>query len=669
MQERLLWFLPPGSRPADRDSLRRAVLVVGGSLVVAAIAGTISAMQIAWGIPSSAIASGICALVALALPFAIRSTGRWRAAAVALVAAIWLPALAVGVISGGVMVASLYYLVLGAAIAAVTLGIRIGSLLGALNVVAVAAIYVAHARGAHVFAEVAPEVAMQSAMRGAFVFNLALAALVAAYELLRSAANRDSEENERRYRALADYGPDLIAELDSRGRLLHSSAGGAEIAGLLGGRSTVDGVHRDDRPALRDAVRLLETQPSIRVGPLRWLARSGEALWFEASLTRYRADKQQRILVVARDVSERIALEAQLRQSQKMQAVGQLGSGLAHDFNNLLMVVSGYAEVVSGRANGDPETLSAAHEIQRATEQGAALTRRLVGLSRPTPVARRELDLNLIARDSEKMLRVLLGEGIQLLLEIAPKPLVVSADAGELEQVLVNLVANARDALDTGGTVRIATTARGDRAALVVHDNGSGIEPALRERIFEPFFTTKRPGHGTGLGLYVVYNVISSLGGEVEVQSEPGAGTRVTLLLPLAERGARPESARSPRARAAGGTERILVVEDRPELRTLLRESLESAGYEVIVAADGVEALALNVQGRIGLVVTDIVMPRMGGVALVAGLREKRPELRALFISGNPGEPGRIDPRDRLMRKPFLIQDLRRAIREVLDAE
>jgi CheY-like chemotaxis protein len=350
-----------------------------------------------------------------------------------------------------------------------------------------------------------------------------------------------------------------------------------------------------------------------------------------------------------------------------MQAVGQLASGLAHDFNNLLTVLSGYAEVIAPRVQGDVVARTASQEILRASEQGAALTRRLLALSRPSTISRSAIDLNQVARDEERMLRVLLGESITLLLEVAPGEARVLADAGELEQILVNLVANARDALPNGGTVRVATHARGGRAALVVHDNGAGIEPALRERIFEPFFTTKQAGSGTGLGLYVVYSIVSGLGGEIDVQTEPRAGTRVTVYLPLLAPVGR-AAADVARAAAPGGRERVLVVEDQPELRVLLREALGRAGYQVIVAADGVEALALGVRDEIDLVVSDVVMPRMGGLALAAALREKRPELRVLFASGDPPELSRLDPRDRLLRKPFLITDLLRAVREVLDA-
>lgn len=479
MQARLLWFLPPEVRPADRDALRRALLVIGGCFVTAALATIIAAMQVAWGVGESALACAVGGVTALLLPFWVRRTGNWRIAAALLCAAVWLPSLSVAVLTGGGLIPPLYYLVFAAALAAVTLGYQVGIAIAVVNAVVLAAIYALAVSGAVFPFRVDTSVALHSAMRGAFIFNFALAALVAAYELLRNAAMRESQENERRYRALADYGPDLIAELDSRGRIVHSSVGGGSLSAALVGRSALDGIHRDDQPALGKVLRLLETQQSVRAGPLRWLTNKTDAIWFEASLTRFKAGDEWHMLVVARDVSERIALEAQLRQSQKMQAVGQLASGLAHDFNNLLMVISGYSEMLALRTKNDADALAALAEIQRAGDQGAALTRRLLALSRPSSIGRRTLDLGDVVRENERMLRVLLGESVALLLELAPGELRVRADAGEIEQILVNLVANARDALPGGGTVRVATLARAEHVALVVHDTAPACRPAF----------------------------------------------------------------------------------------------------------------------------------------------------------------------------------------------
>ncbi len=665
----LEWFLPEPVRPTDRDETRRALLTIAGCWISSSLAASIGAMQLAWGIPQSAAASFACAAAVAAIPFAVRATGRWRAAAFALAGGIWCASFAVAAATGGAMAPPLYYLVFAAAIAAVTVGFRAGIGISLASVLVIGVLYALRHAGFTFPVAVDAELALRSTMRGALLFNLALAALVGAYEVLRSAALRDSAENERRYRALADYGPDLIAEFDAEGHLVHSSAGGGALARGLADRSALDAIHREDLPLLRDAIRQLEQQPSVRVGPLRWLTSPTEWITFEASMTRFVVGKQFRVLVVARDVSARVALDAHLRQSQKMQAVGQLASGLAHDFNNVLMVISGYAELLESRTKNDPDAHAALEEVQRATDQGAALTRQLIALSRPQPGERRAVDLNALVRNNERMLRVLIGEAAKLMLELAPGELPVQAEPGELEQVLVNLAANARDALAaSGGVLRIATLTRGPRAVLVVHDNGAGIDAATRERMFEPFFSTKKPGNGTGLGLYVVYTIVSGLGGEIDVVSEPGKGTRISIELPLAS-SSEAVAARARRVpRAEGGSERILVVEDRAELRALVREALVDAGYHVSVAADGVEALALAAGDRIDLVVSDVVMPRMGGRALIEALREKRPELRALFVSGYPADLASFGDGDRLLRKPFRAEDLRRAVREALDA-
>jgi PAS domain S-box-containing protein len=668
MREYLARFLPPSALPAERADQHRAYLTLAGAWIAAALGFAISAMQAAWGVRDSAIASGLLAAGCLALPFWVRRTGRWRVAAALLTAMIWCAALAVSLLTGGTLVPALYYLVYAAAVGTITLGPRLGVGLGLANAAVIATLYGRHLAGVPPPHAVDPEVGLASAMRGALVINAALAALVTAYEWLRAAALRESQESERRYRALADYGPDLIAEIDAGGRVANLSAGGGSLATLLGGGNALDAIHEDDRGILLEAVRQLSHQSSVRVGPIRGRLADGGLRWFEAALTRFRVRSEARILVVAREVTERVQLESQLRQSQKMQAVGQLASGLAHDFNNVLMVVSGYAETLAGRLKSDPDASAALEEIQRASDQGAALTRRLLALSRPSALNRAPVDLNGLVRANEKMLRVMLGESVTLLLEIAAGDALVNADGGELEQVLVNLVANARDALPGGGTVRIATFARGARVALVVHDNGAGIAPALRERIFEPFFTTKPAGHGTGLGLYVVYSIVSGLGGEIELQTDVGAGTRVTVMLPQVAPDERATQVATRRDRARGGSECVLVVEDRPELRELLRSALADAGYRMVVAADGLEALALDVRDRVDVVVTDVVMPRMGGVALVAALREKRPELRALYVSGHPTDVVRPRAHDRVLRKPFLIQDLQRTLRDVLDA-
>ncbi|MFN8583194.1 MAG: ATP-binding protein, partial [Gemmatimonadaceae bacterium] len=585
MRARLEWFLPPSAKLAPRDEQRRALLVIGGSLLCALLAAFVALLQAFWGIAPAAAASATAALLAMALPFWVRRTGRWKTAARILTAAIWIPAFTVSLLTVGVLSAALYYLALAAAAAALTLGHRAGLTIGAINAVVVVAIYAAWLAGVPPLWTVDPNVARQSAIRGAFVLNLGLAALVAAYELLRAAMLRESVANEQRFRALADQGPDLIAELDPTGAVVAGNSGGqafaSAIAPCVRGELPDSGIHADDRSAVLEAFQSLFGRASASVGPLRWSSRDGHTAWIEASLTRYEAASERRTLVVARDVSPRVALETQLRQSQKMQAVGQLASGLAHDFNNLLMVIAGYSELVADRAKGDQQSLEATSEIRRATAQGASLTRRLLGLARPTKGTTGVLDASAVVRECGKLLGVLLGEGIALRIDVTPTPLPVRVDAGELEQVLVNLAANAKDAMGDKGTVHVTTSRRDGHAAIVIHDTGPGIPPENLDRIFEPFFTTRAPGKGTGLGLYIVYSVVTRLGGHVEVDSTVGRGTTFTVTLPLAE--GSPGDVPT-RATPAGGSEHLLVVEDRPELRGLLRQWLEKAGYHVHLA-------------------------------------------------------------------------------------
>ena len=632
------------------------------------VAWAMAVLQALWGVRSVAIVCLSAGAGTALVTLVVRVTGRWRLAAMALCGLIWGAAFTVTALTGGVLVPALYYLVFAAAIAAVTIGFRAGIAISLFTIGVLVGVLVLHSSGVRFPVEVDPEQAFSSGIRGALIFNVALAALVGFYEVLRSAALRDSAESERRYRALADHGPDLIAEIDASGRIRHASASAGPVVSALVGRPALEAIHPGDHDRVREAMRQLDVQPSVRVGPLRRSPREGGVHWFEASLTRFQTATEVRILAVVRDVTQRITLEEQLRQSQKMEAVGQLASGLAHDFNNLLLVISGYADRLTRGSEGNPTHRSDADEIQRATDQGAALTRRLLALTRPTAEERRSLDLNAIVRENERILRVLLGEGTSLTLDLAPGVVPCTAAAGELEQVLVNLVVNARDALEVQGSVHITTARRDGRVSLVVRDDGTGMDAATRERAFEPFFTTKPQGLGTGLGLYIVYGVVTSLGGEISLVSEVGVGTQVTLDLPES---AAPAAA-LPRPRRAShvpkGVERIMVVEDVPELRTLLRNELADAGYRVIVAADGVEAMSLALREEIDLVVSDIVMPRMSGTELVAALRERRPGMAVVFVSAYPGDPGGVEPGDPLLRKPFRMHDLHRVVRETLGA-
>jgi nitrogen-specific signal transduction histidine kinase len=350
-----------------------------------------------------------------------------------------------------------------------------------------------------------------------------------------------------------------------------------------------------------------------------------------------------------RDITQRLNLEAQLRHAQKMEAVGSLAGGVAHDFNNLLTAIMGHSSLLLTRmGEGDPLREDVA-EIHRASERAALLTRQLLSFSRQQLIEPRVLDLNRVVRSMEQMLSRTLGETIRVVLDAAPAPLWIRADAGELEQVMLNLAINARDAMPEGGTLHLQTApARieaeetrlelraGDFARLSFRDDGMGMDRETRLRIFDPFFTTKALGRGTGLGLSAVYGIMKQSGGAIAVESEPGQGARFDLYFPSVA--SEPERVEAVGAAGAPprGRGRVLLVEDEDMVRDLLREALSSAGFDVIAASHGPEAIeTLERDGApIDLLVTDVVMPRMSGPELARRLGEQRDGLRVLFISG-----------------------------------
>ena len=388
-----------------------------------------------------------------------------------------------------------------------------------------------------------------------------------------------------------------------------------------------------------------------------------------------------------RDITQRLKLEGQLRHAQKMEAVGSLAGGVAHDFNNLLTAIMGHSSLLLARM-GEPDPLREdVAEIHRASERAALLTRQLLSFSRQQVIETRVLDLNRVVRSMEQMLSRTLGETIQVVLDAAPAPLWIRADSGELEQVMLNLAINARDAMPGGGKLHLQTApARidadetrlelraGEYARLSFQDTGVGLDPSTRARIFDPFFTTKERGRGTGLGLSAVYGIMKQSGGAVTVESEPGRGARFDLYFPLVA----PEPERIEAARGADapprGHGRVLLVEDEDMVRDLLREALASAGFDVIAASHGPEALeALERDGApIDLLVTDVVMPRMSGPELARRLSEHRAGLRVLFISGYTADElsNRVsfDHGTGFLQKPFSPPALIRKIHELLEA-
>jgi signal transduction histidine kinase/CheY-like chemotaxis protein len=372
--------------------------------------------------------------------------------------------------------------------------------------------------------------------------------------------------------------------------------------------------------------------------------------------------------------SDREHLQAQMHQSQRLEVLGQLAGGVAHDFNNLLAVILNYAAFVAEELAGPGEDLQAASrdvgQIQRAAERASALTHQLLAFARREMVQPRVLDLNQVVTEVEQLLRRTIGDDIALSTDLAAEVWPVLADAGQIEQVLVNLAVNARDAMNGGGTLCIDTAnivlenpvdallVSGQHVRLRVSDSGPGMPTEIREHAFEPFFTTKPEGAGTGLGLSTVHGIVARAGGTIAIHSQPGAGTTFTIMIPVTDEAPTPVEQPQPYERIPSG-ETVLIVEDQIALREVTERIFTRAGYHVLSADNGAEAvsLAAHYDGEIHLLLTDVVMPTMLGKETAAEIRQTRPDVQVLFMSGYAqpilAAQGRLDPDVNLIEKPF----------------
>lgn len=505
---------------------------------------------------------------------------------------------------------------------------------------------------------------------------------------------RELEKQGELFRLITVNAADMIAVVEIDGRRIYNSPSYERILGYtleeLQATSSFEQIHPDDRQLVKEAA--TETRRTGIGRRIEYRMRHKDSSWLilesTASTVLDAEGRVDKLVIVNRDITARKKLEEQLRQVQKMEAIGRLSGGIAHDFNNLLGVIIGYSEILQERLPSKDPLRESADEIVAAGKRAASLTRQLLAFSRQQVLEPKILDLNEVVSDMEKMLRRLIGEDIELVTSRDPMLGRIRADQGQIEQVIMNLVVNARDAMPQGGKLVIATANRemdetfvkrypypvqtGPYIVLTMTDNGTGMNAATKARVFEPFFTTKEKGKGTGLGLSTVYGVVKQSGGYIDFDSEPGEGTTFRIYFrrvndPVESEG--PATEAQPPAREAGI---VLLVEDEASLLRLTRNLLEMSGYTVLEAKDGTEALRISQEyaGAIDLLLTDIVMPGINGRALAQQLSQQRPDMKILFMSGYTGqgigEKEYLERGHLFLQKPVTRETLTRKVSEAL---
>ncbi len=505
------------------------------------------------------------------------------------------------------------------------------------------------------------------------------------------AALRASEE---RFRALVENSSDALLTVDVHSVVRYVSASSQRHLGwtpaAMVGRSLFEFLHADDREFAETRMAEAVRQPGSTItSELRLKHEDGQWRTMETSaVNRLEEPAVAAIVINARDITDRRRLETQLRQSQKMDAIGRLAGGVAHDFNNLLTAILGYCNLMLDEVPPENPLRGDLLEIRAAGERAAALTRQLLAFSRRQMLQPQTVDVNALIAQIEKMLHRLIGEDVELVTAFSPDISPVRVDPASLEQVLVNLAVNSRDAMPLGGRLTIETAtveldsayeanhaaiAAGRYVMLAVSDTGHGMDAMTSARVFEPFFTTKEQGKGVGLGLATVYGIVKQNGGYIWVYSEPGRGTTFKVYLPPVDAAKPPAGEAEESPARAHGWETVLLVEDEESVRVLAREVLRRQGYVVLEARHGLDALRVAERhaDSIQLMVTDVVMPHMSGRDLAERLVLMRPEMKVLFISGYADHAvmhRELMPGSEFLQKPFAPAAFARKVRHVLDA-
>jgi len=505
---------------------------------------------------------------------------------------------------------------------------------------------------------------------------------------------RKLSSREELFRHISENAADMIAVVDANGKRIYNSPAYKRVLGYsdeqLQQTSSLEQVHPEDREKVLQAAE--EARLTHQGRNIEYRMRRSDGTWrlveSTASTILNEHGEVDYLVIVNRDVTERRNLEKQLRQAQKMEAVGRLSGGIAHDFNNLLGVIIGYAGILEENVGSNESLRGSVQQVLHAGRQAAALTRQLLAFSRQQVLEPKILDLNAIVRETEKMLRRLIGEDIVLETRLQDNLGRMKADQSQLEQAIINMAVNSRDAMPDGGHLIVETSnfemteafvqqysypvKPGSYVLLSVKDTGSGMDVETQAHIFEPFFTTKEKGKGTGLGLAMVYGFVKQSGGYIDVYSEEHVGTTLNIYLPRMYGRAVEEAKVAEDVVSLKGNASILVVEDEASLRLLIVRLLEALGYTVLEAKDAATAIRISEErkGAIDLLLSDVVMPGMNGRALAHRLLERRPSLRVLYMSGYTGQVGGdrsvIDEGSFFLAKPFSRDSLAQKIREVL---